>query len=157
MLANVRHEPPPLELVDVTKRFGSFVANEKVSFKVAPGTFHALIGENGAGKSTIVKCIMGYHTAEEGDIIVDGASRDIRSPQDAYKLGIGMVYQHFTVVPAMTVAENLVLARPDLPRIINWKAEHARLMKFLDTAPFKVELSAKISDLAAGQKQKVEI
>jgi general nucleoside transport system ATP-binding protein len=157
MLSNVRHEPPPLELVDVTKRFGAFVANEKVSFKVAPGTFHALLGENGAGKSTIVKCIMGYHPADEGDIIVDGASRDIRSPYDAYKLGIGMVYQHFTVVPAMTVAENLVLARPDLPKFINWKAEHQRLSAFLDGAPFKVPLGAQISDLAAGQKQKVEI
>ncbi|MEO6739589.1 MAG: ABC transporter ATP-binding protein [Chthoniobacteraceae bacterium] len=157
MLANVHHEPPPLELVKVWKRFGSFVANEEVSFKVTPGSFHALLGENGAGKSTLVKCIMGYHAADEGDIIVDGASRDIRSPHDAYKLGIGMVYQHFTVVPAMTVAENLLLARPDLPRIINWKAEYERLAKFLETAPFKVELDAKISDLAAGQKQKVEI
>jgi simple sugar transport system ATP-binding protein len=100
---------------------------------------------------------MGYHAADEGDIIVDGASRDIRSPHDACQLSIGMVYQHFTVVPAMTVAENLLLARPDLPRIINWKAEHARLAKFFETAPFKIPLDAKISDLAAGQKQKVEI
>lgn len=157
MLSNIRHEPPPLELVNVTKRFGSFVANENVSFKVAPGTFHALLGENGAGKSTIVKCIMGFHTAEEGDIIVDGASRDIRSPYDAYKLGIGMVYQHFTVVPAMTVAENLVLARPDLPKVINWKMEYQRLEEFLKEAPFQVPLDALICDLAAGQKQKVEI
>lgn len=157
MLANVHHAPPPLELVDVTKRFGSFVANEKVSLKLTPGSFHALLGENGAGKSTLVKCIMGYHAADEGDIIVDAASREIRSPHDAHKLGIGMVYQHFTVVPAMTVAENLLLARPDLPRVINWKSEHERLMRFLETAPFKIDLRANISDLAAGQKQKVEI
>jgi simple sugar transport system ATP-binding protein len=116
-----------------------------------------LLGENGAGKSTIVKCIMGYHAADEGDIIVDNASRNIRSPYDAHQLGIGMVYQHFTVVPAMTVAENLLLARPDLPRIINWKAEQQRLAKFLETAPFQVPLNALISELAAGQKQKVEI
>jgi simple sugar transport system ATP-binding protein len=157
MLAKTHQSPPPLELVNVTKRFGSFVANEKVSFKVAPGTFHALLGENGAGKSTIVKCIMGYHAADEGDIIVDSASREIRNPHDAHRLGIGMVYQHFTVVPAMTVAENLVLSRPDLPRIIPWKAERARLEKFLETAPFQVPLDALISELAAGQKQKVEI
>jgi len=157
MLSHAHHEPPPLELVNVTKRFGSFVANEKVSFKVVPGTFHALLGENGAGKSTIVKCIMGYHAADEGDIIVGGASRNIRSPHDAHQLGIGMVYQHFTVVPAMTVAENLLLARPDLPKIIQWKAEHQRLAEFLETAPFKVPLDARISELAAGQKQKVEI
>ncbi len=157
MLSHVHHTPPPLELVAVTKRFGSFVANENVSFKLAPGTFHALLGENGAGKSTLVKCIMGYHSADEGDIIVDGASRDIRSPHDAHRLGIGMVYQHFTVVPAMTVAENLLLARPDLPRVVNWKTEMAALEKFLETAPFKVDLNATIAELAAGQKQKVEI
>jgi ABC-type uncharacterized transport system ATPase subunit len=157
MLTHSRREPPPLEVVNVTKRFGSVVVNEKVSFKVAPARFHALLGENGAGKSTIVKCIMGYHAADEGDIIVNGASREIRSPYDAYKLGIGMVYQHFTVIPAMTTAENLVIARPDLPKIINWKSEHKRLAQFLETAPFKVPLGARISDLAAGQKQKVEI
>ena len=158
MLTNtLRPGPPSLELVNVTKRFGSFVANENVSLKVRPGSFHALLGENGAGKSTLVKCIMGYHAADEGDIIVDEASRDIRSPYDAYRLGIGMVYQHFTVVPAMTVAENLLLARPDLPLRIHWKTELERLEKFLETAPFKVDLHAPVSELAAGQKQKVEI
>src|SRR3954467_10317239 len=119
--AQVRPEKPfDLELVNVSKRFGSFVANDSVSMKIPAGTFHALIGENGAGKSTLVKCIMGFHQADEGDILVGGHSRNIRSPFDAYHLGIGMVYQHFTLVPAMTVAENLVLSRPDLPPVINW-------------------------------------
>src|SRR5580704_5203181 len=152
MLAQPRQGPAVLELVNVTKRFGTFVANEKISFKLEPGTFHGLLGENGAGKSTLVKCIMGYHAADEGDIIVDAASREIRSPYDAFKLGIGMVYQHFTVVPAMTVAENLLLARPDLPNAIRWKDEFARLEAFLETAPFHVDLHARISELAAGQK-----
>ena len=150
-------EPPRLELVNITKRFGAFVANEDVSLKLDPGTFHALLGENGAGKSTLVKCIMGYHLADAGDIIVGPSVRQIRSPYDAHKLGIGMVYQHFTVVPAMTVAENLLLARPDLPQLIRWPAERKNLTDFLATAPFKVDLNARISDLAAGQKQKVEI
>jgi general nucleoside transport system ATP-binding protein len=149
--------PPRLELVDLTKRFGAFVANDHVSLKLESGTFHALLGENGAGKSTLVKCIMGYHLADAGDIIVGPGVRQIRSPYDAHKLGIGMVYQHFTVVPAMTVAENLLLARPDLPQFIRWSAERKRLTDFLATAPFQVDLNAKISDLAAGQKQKVEI
>ncbi len=143
--------------MNVTKRFGTFIANDSVSMRVKPGTFHALLGENGAGKSTLVKCVMGYHGCDEGDIIIDGASRNLRSPQDACRLGIGMVYQHFTVVPSMTVAENLLLARPDIPALIDWQAEHKRLMKFLETAPFKVPLHAPISELAAGQKQKVEI
>jgi general nucleoside transport system ATP-binding protein len=150
-------QPPRLELVNITKRFGAFVANEEVSLKLEPGTFHALLGENGAGKSTLVKCIMGYHLADAGDVIVGQSVRQIRSPYDAHKLGIGMVYQHFTVVPAMTVDENLLLARPDLPHLINWSTEHKKLNDFLVTAPFKIDLNANVSDLAAGQKQKVEI
>jgi general nucleoside transport system ATP-binding protein len=150
-------QPPPLELVGISKRFGAFVANDKVSLKLDPGTFHALLGENGAGKSTLVKCLMGYHLPDEGDIIVGNSVQQIRSPYDAHRLGIGMVYQHFTVVPAMTVAENLLLARPDLPQIINWSTERKGLTDFLATAPFTIDLNAKISDLAAGQKQKVEI
>jgi ABC-type uncharacterized transport system ATPase subunit len=150
-------KPLPLELVNVTKRFGSFVANEKISLSIPPGTFHALIGENGAGKSTLVKCIMGFHTAEEGDIVIDGHSRQITSPHDAYQFGIGMVYQHFTLVPAMTVAENLVLSNPAAPAVIPWKEEMERLQVFMKTAPFKVDLNARASELAAGEKQKVEI
>src|SRR5205809_146224 len=150
-------KPHDLELVNVTKRFGAFVANDNISLKVPAGTFHALIGENGAGKSTLVKCIMGFHTAEEGDILVGGHSREITSPYDAYQFGIGMVYQHFTLIPAMTVAENLVLSRPDLPRIIDWKAETERLRTFMKTAPFQIDLDLPAAQLAAGEKQKVEI
>jgi simple sugar transport system ATP-binding protein len=150
-------KPFDLELLNVTKKFGSFVANDKVSLKVRAGTFHALIGENGAGKSTLVKCIMGFHLAEEGDILIHGKAREIRSPYEAYNFGIGMVYQHFTLVPAMTVAENLLLSRPDMPGIINWKAEMERLRAFMKTAPFQVELETPAAQLAAGQKQKVEI
>src|ERR1700723_3293883 len=130
--------PPRLELVEITKRFGSFVANEKVSLKLEPGTFHALLGENGAGKRTLFNWIMGYHLADDGEIIVGPSAREIRSPYDAHKLGIGMVYQHFTVVPAMTVAENLLLARPDLPQLIRWPAERKHLTEFLATAPFQI-------------------
>lgn len=150
-------KPFDLELVNVTKRFGSFVANDQISLKVPAGTFHALLGENGAGKSTLVKCIMGYHQADEGDILLGSHSREIKSPYDAYYHGIGMVYQHFTLVPAMTVAENLVLSRPDIPAVINWKAERERLRAFMETAPFKVDLDTPAGQLAAGQKQKVEI
>ncbi len=149
--------PFDLELVGVTKRFGSFVANDKISLKVPAGSFHGLLGENGAGKSTLVKCIMGFHQADEGDILIHGHSKEIASPYDAYHFGIGMVYQHFTLVPAMTVAENLVLSRPDLPAIINWKMEMERLREFMRTSPFQVDLDTPAAQLAAGQKQKVEI
>lgn len=152
-----REGPPDLELVNITKRFGSFTACDNVSLKLPPGTFHALLGENGAGKSTLVKCIMGFHVADEGDIVIDKHSRNITSPFDAYRFGIGMVYQHFTLVPAMTVAENLVLSRIDTPAVIDWPSEMKRLEEFLRSAPFKVDLRARVAQLAAGEKQKVEI
>ncbi len=116
-------EPPRLELVNLVKRFGPMTAVDHISMKLEPGTFHALLGENGAGKSTLVKCVMGFHPADEGDTLVQNHSRDIRSPHDAQKFGIGMVYQHFTLVPSMTVAENLLLPRNDFPAIIDWKKE----------------------------------
>ena len=149
--------PPDLEIVNMTKRFGSFTALENVSLKLRPGTFHALLGENGAGKSTLVKCIMGFYTPTSGEVLINGQVQQINSPRDAHQCGIGMVYQHFTSVPAMTVAENLVLSRFDNTNIINWKQEFQDLSAFMQTAPFKVPLNVPIAQLAAGQKQKLEI
>src|SRR5205814_3226086 len=100
-----------LDTFELTKRFGSFTALDRVSLKVAPGSVHALLGENGAGKSTLVKCVVGYQRAEEGSVLIDGREHDIASPVVAREFGIGMVYQHFTLVPGMTVAENLLLDR----------------------------------------------
>jgi simple sugar transport system ATP-binding protein len=150
-------KPPELEVVSMTKRFGSLVALDNVSLHLKPGTFHALLGENGAGKSTLVKCVMGFYTPTSGEVLIDRQSRAIASPRDAHKYGIGMVYQHFTSVPAMTVAENLVLSRFDSTNLINWKAEYEQLNAFMQTAPFQVPLDVPIAQLAAGQKQKLEI
>jgi simple sugar transport system ATP-binding protein len=149
--------PPLLELVNLVKRFGTLTAVDQISMVLRPGSFHALLGENGAGKSTLVKCVMGFHPADEGDIIINKHSRKIESPHDAQRYGIGMVYQHFTLVSAMTVAENLILPRNDIPAVLNWKHEYERLDAFLADAPFKVDLRTPVSQLAAGQKQKVEI
>jgi len=148
---------PRLEITGMTKRFGPVVALEDVSLTVDPGTFHALLGENGAGKSTLVKCVMGYHAADKGAVSLSGVQQPIPSPRHAHALGIGMVYQHFTLAPRMTVAENLLLARADLPLRIDWKAEYARLREFMRGMPFTIDLSAHVSALAAGEKQKVEI
>ncbi|MGB8701650.1 MAG: ABC transporter ATP-binding protein [Thermosynechococcaceae cyanobacterium] len=149
--------PPDLEVVRMTKRFGSLTALNDVSMHLKPGTFHALLGENGAGKSTLVKCIMGFYRPDEGNVIIDQQARTIDSPRDAHHYGIGMVYQHFTSVPAMTVAENLVLSRYDTATLINWKQEFQDLEAFMATAPFQVPLATPIAQLAAGQKQKLEI
>ena len=148
---------PRLQITGMTKRFGSVVALDDVSLILEPGTFHALLGENGAGKSTLVKCVMGYHAPDKGVVSLAGEEQAITSPRHAHALGIGMVYQHFTLVPRMTVAENLLLARADLPARIDWKAENARLRHFMKDMPFKIDLAAQVSTLAAGEKQKVEI
>jgi simple sugar transport system ATP-binding protein len=145
------------EAIGLTKRFGSFTALDTVSLSVRPGTVHALLGENGAGKSTLVKCLAGYHRADDGSLLVDGREQDIRSPADARALGIGMVYQHFTVVPGMTVAENLLLARGRLPAIVPWKRVRTELQAFMATAPFRLDLDATPQQLSAGEKQKLEI
>jgi general nucleoside transport system ATP-binding protein len=146
-----------VEAIGVTKRFGEFTALDDVSVKVAPGTFHALLGENGAGKSTLVKCIMGYYRADVGDVLVGGREQEISNPRAAHALGLGMVYQHFTLVPAMTVTENLVLARDELPPVIDWKRETEALETFLARMPFRVPLTAKVSAISAGERQKCEI
>ncbi len=146
-----------LSTYQLTKRFGSFTALDAVSIDVRPGTVHALLGENGAGKSTLVKAVVGYHQAEEGAVMIDGREHAITSPVVARNLGIGMVYQHFTVVPGMTVAENLLLARGTLPAIVPWHQVREELSRFMATTPFKLDLDARPMDLSAGEKQKLEI
>ena len=146
-----------LQTYELSKRFGSFTALDRVSINVQPGSVHALLGENGAGKSTLVKCIVGYQGADGGSVLLDGREQDIATPAAARALGIGMVYQHFTVVPGMTVAENLLIAKGALPAIIDWKAVRAELKAFMEQAPFRLPLDATPQDLSAGEKQKLEI
>src|SRR6187401_1967895 len=98
-----------LELRNITKTFGNVVANNDVSFSVQKGTIHAIVGENGAGKSTIMKIVYGFYRADSGEILLDGKPVEIRNPHDAIALGIGMVHQHFMLVDTMTVAENIIL------------------------------------------------
>lgn len=158
--------PPPhaapdsaleIECTHMTKRFGAFCALDDVSMRVEAGSFHALLGENGAGKSTLVKCLVGYYRQDAGEILIDRRQREIRTPQDSHALGVGMVYQHFTLVPSMTVAENLVMSRDDVPAVVNWKRERERIDAFMQTVPFRLRLDAPVASLAAGEKQKVEI
>ena len=148
---------PGLSAVGIVKRFGSLLALDDVSMTVRPGTMHALLGGNGAGKSTLVKCIMGYYLPDAGQISLGGVPVTIRNPREALQLGIGMVYQHFTLVPNMTVAENLVLSRGQVPAIVNWPEEYKKLRAFMKTTPFFIPIEATVSSLAAGQKQKLEI
>ena len=146
-----------VELVGSTMRFGRFTALDDVSMRIAPGTFHALLGENGAGKSTLVKCLMGFHVATAGSVLVNGKQVQIDNPKAAQALGLGMVYQHFTLVPSLTGAENLVISRSDVPARINWANENQVLDTFMQQMPFSVPLDRQVQTLSAGEKQKLEI
>ncbi len=146
-----------VEAVAMTKRFGDFTALDNVTLNVRPGTLHALLGENGAGKSTLVKCIMGFYHATSGGLLVDGHEAIVNDPVDAQRLGLGMVYQHFTLVPSLTGAENLLISRADAPSVISWRQEKPKLDAFLARMPFKAPLDRPVSRLSAGEKQKLEI
>ncbi len=148
---------PALATDGITKIFGSMHALDKVSVQIGAGSFHALLGENGAGKSTLVKCIMGFYGADAGTVSLDGAPIAVHSPKQAQAHGIGMVYQHFTLVPCLTAAENLVIARSDAPAVMNWRTEKRGLEAFMDRMPFRVPLDRQVADLSAGEKQKLEI
>ena len=148
---------PSLEAIGMTKIFGQLVALGDVSIKVDAGSFHALLGENGAGKSTLVKCIMGFYSADKGKVLLDGKQISIKTPRDARARGIGMVYQQFTLVPCLTGAENLVISRADAPSIIDWTKEKKQLDAFMEGMPFRVPMNTQVSQLSAGEKQKLEI
>ncbi|OAI42304.1 ABC transporter ATP-binding protein [Planctomycetaceae bacterium SCGC AG-212-D15] len=149
--------PPRLEAYNLSKRFGQVQALSDVSMKLESGSFRALLGENGAGKSTLVKCIMGTYRSDTGKVAVGAQAVELRSPRQAHALGIGMVYQHFTLVENMTVVENIVMARGNMPAVINWKLEKEMLDAFMAKMPFRIDPSATVRHLSAGEKQKVEI
>jgi general nucleoside transport system ATP-binding protein len=151
------HAAPSLEVIGMTMRFGAFTALEDASMRVEPGSFHALLGENGAGKSTLVKCVIGYQKPTTGDILLNDRQVIFGSAREAHAAGIGMVYQHFTLVQNMTVAENLVLVRDKVPAVVDWKAETRALEAFMDSMPFRVPLHQPVHTLAAGEKQRLEI
>ncbi|WP_404980125.1 MULTISPECIES: ABC transporter ATP-binding protein [unclassified Caballeronia] len=146
-----------VEVLGATKRFGAFTALDGVTLRVRAGTVHALLGENGAGKSTLVKGLVGYGVLDDGEIIADARQVKIASPRDAQALGIGMVYQHFTLAAGLSVEENLLLARGRLPWKIDWAKERAALQAFMRSMPFRLPLDAPVAGLAAGEKQKLEI
>src|SRR2546426_2558192 len=147
-----------IELRNITKRFGAVLANDRVSFKVTPGTIHAIVGENGAGKSTAMRIAYGFYTADSGDILVNGQVREIRTPHDAIALGIGVVHQHFMLVEPMTVAENIVLgAEPGSAASLDLKKAAAEIRKVSDEFKLAVDPDATIENLSVGQQQRVEL
>ena len=150
--------PSALELRGITKKFGPVVANDRVDFDVHGGEVHALLGENGAGKSTLMSVVYGLYRQTEGEIVIDGSVVEIGSPSDAINLGIGMVHQHFMLVPVMTVAENIVLGQePSRHGRLDLKAARARVRELSDRYGLAVDPDAVIEDITVGAQQRVEI
>lgn len=147
-----------IEMRGITKRFGSVTANNAINLSIPKKSIHSIIGENGAGKSTIMKILYGFYTADEGEIFINGEKRDIRTPRDAIKLGLGMVHQHFMLVENMTVLENIVLGtEPGSPFNINFKKAEKQIKKLSDEFGFDIEPSKTIEDLSVGEQQRVEV
>ena len=147
-----------IEMRNITKRFGEVTANKGIDLSIPANTIHAIVGENGAGKSTIMKILYGFYSADEGEIFIDGRKREIRSPHDAIALGLGMVHQHFMLVPPMTVLENIILgAEPGNAAKIDFKQAEEQINKLSKDFGFNLNPRALVADLSVGQQQRVEV
>ncbi len=147
-----------LKLTGITKRFGALVANDRIDLAVRPGEIHALLGENGAGKSTLMNILYGLYSADAGTIEWKGHPVKIGSPGQAIALGIGMVHQHFMLIPVFTVAENIVLGRePRKGGVLDMQKATADVQEISDRYGLKVDPHARIESISVGQQQRVEI
>src|SRR5437764_9989283 len=152
-------ETPVLELRGITKRFPGVLANDSVDFDLRRGEVHALLGENGAGKSTLMNILYGLYHPDEGEVLLNGAPVRIDSPHAAIDAGIGMVHQHFMLIPVMTVAENIVLAAEPTRSgvILDTAAAERRVRELADQFKFHIDPHARIQDITVGQQQRVEL
>jgi ABC-type uncharacterized transport system ATPase subunit len=152
-------EAPVLELRGITKRFPGVLANDLVDFELLRGEVHALLGENGAGKSTLMNIVYGLYSPDEGEIRMNGELVRISSPHDAIARGIGMVHQHFMLIPVMTVAENIVLANEPTRGgiLLDEAGAERRVADIARTFKFAVDPGARVEDISVGQQQRVEI
>ena len=145
-----------IQLVNITKRFGSVVANERVNLTINKGEVLSLLGENGSGKTTLMNMLSGIYYPDEGQIYVDGNEVSIRSPKDAFELGIGMIHQHFKLVDVFTAAENVILGLEEKGRI-NRREINRRVREICERYGFDIDPNQKIYDMTVSQKQSLEI
>ena len=151
--------PAVLELRGITKQFPGVLANDHIDFDLRRGEVHALLGENGAGKSTLMSILYGLYTADSGQILMDGKPVTIASPKHAIELGIGMVHQHFMLIPVMTVTENIVLGQEPTRDgvLLDYDAAAKRVRDLSESFGLAVNPSARIQEITVGQQQRVEI
>lgn len=148
---------PLVRMVSVTKKFPGVVANQNVSFELMPGEIHALLGENGAGKSTLMSILTGLYMPDEGEIFIKGHKISFSSPRDAIEAGIGMVHQHFRLVPSFSVAENVIMGSTSEGFFINMGEVETKIESFSEEYGLKVMPKAKVWQLSVGEQQRVEI
>ena len=148
-----------LELRGITKRFGEMTANDKVNLVAEPGQIHCLLGENGAGKSTLMNVLYGLYQADEGDILIDDRVVQFSGPGDAMAAGIGMVHQHFMLIPVFTVAENVILGHEPTKfgGVLDLEAARKQVREISDRFGFEIDPDAVVGDLPVGVQQRVEI
>jgi simple sugar transport system ATP-binding protein len=148
-----------LELRGITKRFGTLVANDSIDLVVEPGQIHALLGENGAGKSTLMNVLYGLYQADAGEVLLDGVKQQFAGPGDAMAAGIGMVHQHFMLIPVFTVAENVALGHEPTKLLgaIDTAKARQRVIEISEKFGFNVDPDALVEDLPVGVQQRVEI
>ena len=149
---------PALEVRNVTKRFPGVIANDDISFTLERGEIHALLGENGAGKTTLMNIIYGLYSPDEGEILVRGDLVDIEDPNDAIQLGIGMVHQHFMLVPPLTVTENIILGNEGTRGpLLDRRSARSRIQTLSEQYGLRVDPDAYVRDISVGHQQRVEI
>ena len=146
-----------LEAREISKRYGSVQANERVDLRLAPGEVHALLGENGAGKTTLSKILYGFTRPDSGEILCNGTPASLHSPKDARALGIGMVFQNFMLIPAFSVAENIALFLTDLSPVLRKGKIEGRIQRLAERFGLRVDPGAPVRQLSIGDQQKVEI
>ena len=147
-----------IEMREITKVFGEFVANDKINLQLRKGEIHALLGENGAGKSTLMNMLAGLLEPTSGEIFVNGKSEKLDSPSRAAALGIGMVHQHFMLVEAFTVAENIILGSEITNKgVLDLKKANADILELSERYGLAVDPTAKVEDISVGAQQRVEI